>query len=143
MKKAKQCERDARQLFRFCLVARNLDDIRARAVAQKLLQRKKRGYLHLLRRFLYLVKQECAQHTAKVESAIPMPADLRALVLDRLGKAYGPTLTTSFAHNPDLIGGIRIQIGSDIYDGSVRSTLATLSRKLGITVTTLIGNTAG
>ena len=141
MKKAKQCDRDARQLFRFCLVAGKLDDIRVRTVVQKLIQSKKRGYLLLLNRFLHLLKQEWAEHTAKVESAISMPADLRAVVLDRLAKAYGPAIITLFMQNPDLIGGIRIKVGSDIYDGSVRSTLITLSRKLGITLTSLVGRT--
>jgi F-type H+-transporting ATPase subunit delta len=70
-----------------------------------------------------------------------MPADLRAVVLDRLAKAYGPAIITLFMQNPDLIGGIRIKVGSDIYDGSVRSTLITLSRKLGITLTSLVGRT--
>lgn len=119
--------------MRFCVVSGAPNENRVRAVAHRLLQTKERGYLHLLRRFLHLVKLEYARHSAKIESAVPMPTDLRAHVLDRLATRYGPAVTSSFVHNPDLIGGMRIKIGSDVYDGSVRSTLARLAKKLGIT----------
>ncbi|HST08759.1 MAG TPA: F0F1 ATP synthase subunit delta [Terriglobales bacterium] len=139
MKSRRQLERDARQLFRFCLVGGNLDEGRARAVTQQLIQTNKRGYLFLLNRFLHLLKYEYARHTAEIESAVPMPVDLRARVLDRLTKAYGPAVTTTFVHNPELIGGMRIKIGNDVYDGTVRSTLACLARNLGITANELGG----
>jgi F-type H+-transporting ATPase subunit delta len=39
-------------------------------------------------------------------------------------------LDTAFAENPELIGGMRIQIGSDVYDGSVRARLKALEAGL-------------
>ena len=36
---------------------------------------------------------------------------------------------TIFGHRPALIGGMRIQVGSDVYDGSVRAGLAALEKK--------------
>jgi F-type H+-transporting ATPase subunit delta len=47
-----------------------------------------------------------------------------------LDRAYGQGLETSFALNPDLIGGMRIRVGSDVYDGSVRARLAALEAAL-------------
>jgi F-type H+-transporting ATPase subunit delta len=41
---------------------------------------------------------------------------------------YGPGLTTSFVENPELIGGMRIQVGCDVYDGSVRARLEALAK---------------
>jgi F-type H+-transporting ATPase subunit delta len=32
-------------------------------------------------------------------------------------------LNISYAQNPALIGGLRIQVGSDVYDGSVQARL--------------------
>jgi F-type H+-transporting ATPase subunit delta len=61
-----------------------------------------------------------------------MVSDLQARVRESLESAYGAGVTTAFVHNPALIGGMRIQIGSDVYDGSVRSKLAALERSLGI-----------
>jgi F-type H+-transporting ATPase subunit delta len=137
LKTARQYERKAKQLFRLCLVEGTLDEVRARVVTQKFLEGRPRGYLPVLERFLHLLKYEYARHTAKIETAIPMPPDLRAGVTDRLIKAYGPSVSSSFVRNPDLIGGMRIKIGSDVYDGSVRAALDRLARQFGLVSTTL------
>jgi F-type H+-transporting ATPase subunit delta len=39
-------------------------------------------------------------------------------------------LATSFEHKPELIGGMRIKVGSDVYDGSVKARLAALEAGL-------------
>jgi F-type H+-transporting ATPase subunit delta len=120
-------------LFRFCMVDGNLDEKRARLVTQRVLQSKPRGYLPLLEQFRKLLKHEYARHTAEIESAVPLPADLRTRVQTRLADVYGPGVTSSFIHNPALIGGMRIKVGSDVYDGSVRSGLVALARSFGLT----------
>ena len=121
-----QIRRQAKQLYRLCLVNSTLDEGRVRQVAQRLIQSRKRGYLALLKRFQRLVKLDFAQHTAYVESAMPLPADVRASVEAGLTNAYGPGINAVFVHNLTLIGGIRIKVGSDVYDGSVRFGLAAL-----------------
>src|SRR5581483_2052520 len=118
---AKQIEREARQLFRFCMVGGTLDEGRIRVVVQKVIESRRRGYLLLLGRFRRFLKHEYARHTAEIESAIPLPQDLQTRVLTGLTALYGPGLTSLFAQNPALIGGVRIKVGSDVYDGSVRS----------------------
>jgi F-type H+-transporting ATPase subunit delta len=35
-------------------------------------------------------------------------------------------LNISFVQNPALLGGLRIRVGSDVYDGSVRARLESL-----------------
>ena len=45
---------------------------------------------------------------------------------------YGLGITTVFSIKPALIGGMRIQVGSDVYDGSVRRSLEQLKRSFGI-----------
>jgi F-type H+-transporting ATPase subunit delta len=42
---------------------------------------------------------------------------------------YGGALKTSFAVNPTLIGGMRVKVGSDVFDGSVRARLAALEAR--------------
>jgi F-type H+-transporting ATPase subunit delta len=37
-------------------------------------------------------------------------------------------LTTAFTQRPELIGGMRIQVGCDVYDGSVRAGLEALEK---------------
>ena len=133
MKTTKQVMREARQLFRVCLVDGRLDESRARVVVQRVIQSRHRGYLTLLGHFKRLLKLQYDRFTARVESALPLPADLQATVQAELTGVYGPGITTLFARNPALIGGMRIQVGSDVYDGSVRSGLATLEKSFGIT----------
>ena len=128
MKTTKQARREATQLFRLCLVNGLLDEDRVRQVVQRIIEGKRRGYFALLSYFQRLVKLDRAQHTAEVESAVPLPADLRASVQAGLQSMYGPGINILFAHRPALIGGMRIQVGSDVYDGSVRSELAALEK---------------
>jgi F-type H+-transporting ATPase subunit delta len=128
MKSTKQVRREARQLFRWCLVNRVLDEDRVRQVVQQALEGKRRGYLALLSHLERLVRLERSRHTAEVESATPLPADLQSSVRVGLERVYGPRISTSFVHRPALIGGMRIKVGSDVYDGSVKAGLAALER---------------
>lgn len=133
MKTTKQIEREARQLFRFCIVDGSIVEHRVRLVAENVLQSKRRGYLLLLERFKRLLEHEYARHNAEVESAFPLPPDLRRKVQNELTIVYGPGLTWQFVHNPKLIGGMRIKVASDVYDSSVRTGLAALARSFGLT----------
>ncbi len=47
-----------------------------------------------------------------------------------LQKRYGQDLTTEFSVNPALLGGMRIRVGSDVWDSSVRNRLERLQQKL-------------
>ena len=128
MKTTKQIMREARRLFRFCLVNGSLDETRVRKVVQGVLQAKRRGAHILLSRFLRLVRLDRLRHTAEVESATSLPADLQASVQADLARVYGPGLMISFAQSPALIGGMRIKVGSDVYDGSVKAGLDALEK---------------
>jgi F-type H+-transporting ATPase subunit delta len=128
MKTKRQTKRQAKRLFRLCLVNGLLDEGRTRQVVQRIVKANRRGGLALLSQFRRLVKLESAGHMAKVESAVPLPAELRDSIQAGLLRTYGPGISASFAQNPGLIGGIRIQVGSDVYDGSVRARLAALEK---------------
>ena len=67
------------------------------------------------------------RNTASIESA-PLPAGLEAAVEASLTRRYGSALATAFAHRPSLIGGMRIQVGCDLYDGSVLAGLEALEK---------------
>jgi F-type H+-transporting ATPase subunit delta len=128
MKTNRQTKHEAKRLFRSCLVSGLLDEARTRQVVQNIVDAKRRGGLALLSHFQRLVRLDLARHTARVESAMPLPEDLRASVQVGLARTYGPGISASFAHNPGLIGGMRIKVGSDVYDGSVRARLAVLEK---------------
>lgn len=128
----KQAMREARELFRLCLVNGRLDEGRVLKVVESVIEFRRRGYLILLGYFRRLVKLDRAQHTARVESAEPIPDDLRTHVETDLERVHGPGLVTQFVLNPELIGGMRVQVGSDVYDGSVRAGLTELKKRFGI-----------
>ena len=128
MNAGKQAKREATQLFRSCLVNGLLDEQRARQVLHQIVTTRPRGYLGILSHFRWLVKRDSAQHTARVESASPLPPDLQTQVKTALARVYGASLGMSFAENPALIAGMRIKVGSDVYDGSVRLRLAALEQ---------------
>ena len=128
MKNVKQARRQAKGLFRLCLVNGLLDEDRVRQVVKQVIAANRRDGPAVLSRFLYLVKLDRAWHMAEVESATPLPADLQASIKSGLTLAYGPGINASFVQNPALIGGMRIRVGSDVYDGSLRGALATLER---------------
>ena len=129
MQSAKQLRRQAKQLFRTCLVEGFLDGDRVRQAVEKVLNANRRGSFTLLSYFRRLVRLEHSRHTAEVETATAISAALQASVLADLDRLYGPGLHTSFVSNPALIGGMRIRVGSDVYDGSVRAGLESLQRK--------------
>jgi F-type H+-transporting ATPase subunit delta len=126
MKIPKQARREAKELFRSCLVDGLLDESRVRLVVQRVVAAKPRGYLAILSRFQRLVKLDLERRTARVESAAPLAADLQNALLASLGRVYGAGLNITFAPDPSLIGGMRIRVGSDVYDGSIKARLRAL-----------------
>ncbi|HEV8412122.1 MAG TPA: F0F1 ATP synthase subunit delta [Bryobacteraceae bacterium] len=126
----KQVRHEAKQLFRLCLVNSLLDENRVRDMVRQVIASSHRGSLPVLTHFLHLLRLHRAQHTAKVESAAPLSPELQATTNASLTRLYGPGLTTIFSDQPSLIGGMRIQVGSDVYDGSVLGGLAALQARL-------------
>jgi F-type H+-transporting ATPase subunit delta len=127
MKISKQARRDAKRLFRGCLVAGVLDEDRARQAVEEVIARKPRGYLGVLSHFHRLVKLDLERRSARVESAAPLPPELQNRVREQLDRLYGAGLTTVFREQPALIGGLRVKVGSDVYDGSVQARLNALA----------------
>ena len=67
-------------------------------------------------------------HGAGGKRRAASPADLQAQVAARLKNIYGAGLDIDVRVNPALIGGLRIQVGSDLYDGSVKTRLEKLQQ---------------
>jgi F-type H+-transporting ATPase subunit delta len=130
MKTTKRTRQASRQLFRLCFIDGRLDDARVRQVANTLSASNRRGSLSILSGLLRLVRLDRNQHLAVVESATSLTDVLKETVQARLVTVYGSGLATSFQQNADLIGGMRIKVGSDVYDGSVRRKLEALESRL-------------
>jgi F-type H+-transporting ATPase subunit delta len=127
MRTKTRARRAARQLYRLCVVNGALDEGRVRQVARRVAASRRRGSLRILEGVQRLVRLDIDRHTARVESATPLARLLRDTFTHRLERRYGPHLTASFRDDPALIGGVRIRVGSDVYDGTIRSRLNSLA----------------
>jgi F-type H+-transporting ATPase subunit delta len=126
MKISKQARREAKELFRSCVNNGLLDEGRVRQAVPAVLAQKPRGYVAILTHFQRLVKLDLDRRTAKVESAAALTPPEQAAIEANLAQRYGGGLSLSFAQNAALLGGLRVQVGSDVYDGSVRARLEAL-----------------
>ena len=126
MKISKQARRDAKQLFNVCKVSGVLDEGRVRQTVTAVIAQKPRGFVGILSHFQRLVKLDIERRSATVESAVVASDSLQSSVKANLAQRYGQGLNVTFAVNPSLIGGLRVKVGSDVFDGSVKARLAEL-----------------
>ena len=127
MKGTKQSRRFAKQLFKSCQVNGRLDADRTQKAVQLLIEQKPRGFFGILQHLHRLVKLDEASRTARVESAVALGQAQQQDVRNNLNRLKGGDVTVEFATNPRLIGGMRVKIGDDVYDGSVKTRLTGLS----------------
>jgi F-type H+-transporting ATPase subunit delta len=126
MKITKQARRDAKDLFRAAQTNGVLDENKVRQVVDEVLRLQPRGYLATLSQFQRLVKLDVDRRTARIESVVTLDDAQQNNLKSVLAKRYGAGLQFQFAQNPSLIGGMRIKVGSDVFDGSIQGRLAQL-----------------
>ena len=126
MKISKQSRRDAKALFGACRVDGLLDEGKVRQTVTAVIARRPRGFAATLAHFQRLVKLDLDRRSARVENAVETSPVLMEAIKANLAERYGPGLDVTFWVRPELIGGLRIKVGSDVFDGSVAARLAAL-----------------
>jgi F-type H+-transporting ATPase subunit delta len=129
MKSTKLARREAKTLLTLCMVNGLIVPDRVRAVANLLIKTKPRQYVAILSHFSLLLRLEMEKRAVRVQSVIGLPDALRGGLEEKLGRRYGQGLEYEFTLNPALLGGMRVQVGSDVYDGSIRARLNALEEK--------------
>ena len=127
MKGNKQSRRGAKQIFKSCQVEGQLAEERVRQAVTLVIEKKPRGYFGILQELQRLVKLDVSSRSARVESAVVLTEAQQQNIRESLGRLKGGEVTVEFSENADLIGGMRVKIGDDVFDGSVKTRLATLS----------------
>jgi F-type H+-transporting ATPase subunit delta len=127
MKISKVAAATARRLFGLCQVGGRLDDSKLRAVITRLAESKPRDFHAILAALQRLTRLELERRKVTVESAVELDEMTRNRVIAGLVKQYGPDLVMTYQVNPTLIGGLRIRVGDDVFDGSVQGRLDRLA----------------
>lgn len=70
------------------------------------------------------------QSVATVRVARPLPDDQAKRLTAALGAHYGRPVHANVVVDPEVIGGIRVEIGDDVIDGTIASRLDEAGRKL-------------
>ena len=93
----------------------------------RLVESKPRDYRAVLAALQRLTRLELEKREVTVESAVELDAGTRERVLADLSKKYGDDLVVQYQINPALLGGLRIRVGYDVFDGSVQGRLDRLA----------------
>ena len=129
MRTSRKARREATRLWRLCRVSGRVDPQRARVIVDRLIEADGARATVLLAHLLRLLRLEEEKWSARVESAAPLEPGGRAALKEELARRYGRAIETAFTVEPTLIGGMRLTVGSDVYDGSVRGRLAALASR--------------
>jgi F-type H+-transporting ATPase subunit delta len=129
MRTAKEARKVSGMLFRNSFTEGKLDKEKISHMVETLLAEKPRHYVDALKDYQRLIRLETEKRHAVIESATQLNSALANQIVTNLRRRYGEDLTTEFRTNPDLLGGLRIRIGDDVWDGSVKNRLHKLQEQ--------------
>lgn len=89
-----------------------------------------RYFAEICDHYLKTVNERKGIIAAQVISAAPLGEDELSALRESLTRATGNQVTMSVNTDPDLLAGVIVQIGSTLYDGSVRTQLDEIRRRL-------------
>ncbi len=130
MQAKKEVRRSARELLRASFTDGQLDNGRVISVVDSILEKKPRNYRKILDYYKRSLRLELEKRHARIETAAQLEPQPAAQIAQNLLRRYGSDLTTEFMVNPALLGGMRIRVGSDVWDSSVRNRLERLEQQL-------------
>ena len=130
MKINKEIRQLSRQMLRASFTDGQLDQGKIVSLVQSLITKKPRRFLDVLQNYKRLLRLEIEKRHATIESASELSPQNSSEILAKLKQKYGDDLTTEFRTDPMFLGGMRIRVGSDVWDGTVRNRLQQLQKQL-------------
>jgi F-type H+-transporting ATPase subunit delta len=130
MKLNKEIRRLSRKMLQASFTDGQLDPGRIASLVDSLVTQKPRNYIDVLKNYKRLLRFELEKRHATIETASEVDAAIRSEIEANLKSKYGNDLSTEFHVDPQLLGGMRIRVGSDVWDGSVRNRLERLQHDL-------------
>ena len=123
----KQTKLLAKQLFKLSLVNGIVSPEQVTGVLGWVEKHAPRRSIALLKAYHHRIAIELAKSRAEVEHAGPVSDATLKLIESAMTKRYQRPVVASARPNPSLLAGLRVRVGSDIYESSVAGQLATLS----------------
>ena len=130
MKASKVATSTARRIFRLCSENGQMNEAHLRTAIDKLSTEKPRDYRGILQVLRRLVQAEVASKQVTVESATVLNPNTAEQLATSLRQQYGQDLVFDFKTDPELLGGLKVRVGNDVFDGSVKSRLERLANSI-------------
>jgi F-type H+-transporting ATPase subunit delta len=80
--------------------------------------------------FEVIIDERLGFARATIASATPLRPEQQDALVRRISELTGKNVRPTYAVNPELVGGVVVNVGSKVYDGSVRGQLAAIARLL-------------
>jgi len=130
MKLNKEIRQLSRKMLQASFTDGQLDPGRIASLVDSVIAEKPRNYINVLKNYKRLLRLEVEKRHATVETASEVDPAIRSEIVSNLKSKYGDDLATEFHVDPQLLGGMRIRVGNDVWDGSVRNRLERLQHEL-------------
>lgn len=130
MKLNKEIRQLSRKMLQASFTDGQLDPGRVASLVDSVIRQKPRNYVSVLKNYKRLLRLEVEKRHATIETASEVDPAIRSAIVANLKSKYGDDLATDFHVDPQLLGGMRIRVGSDVWDGSVRNRLERLQHEL-------------
>ncbi len=127
MAASKQTKLLAKQLFKLSVVNGEVSADRVAGVLGWVEKHAPRQSLALLKAYHHRVAAELAKSRAVVEHAGNVNAAALAAIEAAMTRKYSRKVTAVAKPNAALLAGMRVRVGSDVYESSVAGQLAALS----------------
>lgn len=130
MKLNKEIRQLSRKMLQASFTDGQLDPGRVASLVDSLVTQKPRNYIDVLKNYRRLLRLELEKRSATIVTASEIHPSIRSEIEANLRSKYGNDLATEFHVDPQLLGGMRIRVGSNVWDGSVRNRLERLQQEL-------------
>ena len=130
MKLNKEIRQLSRKMLQASFTDGQLDPGRISSLVDSLITQKRRNYIDVLKNYRRLLRLELEKRHATVETSSEVDPALRSEIVANLKSKYSNDLSTEFHVDPRLLGGMRVRVGNDVWDGSVRNRLERLQHEL-------------
>lgn len=117
----------AKQLFKLSVVNGVVSPEQVTGVLGYIEKAAPRHTLAVLKLYHRAIAAELAKSQALVEHAGPVTDATLKSIEAAMTKKYSRPVTASARPNPKLLAGLRVRVGSDVYESSVSGQLANLS----------------